>query len=258
MNDKRSPTAESAEPLDRRRRAGRSGRSLAHEVVEGLQAELQSRAIKPGEKLPTEAELMLRFGVGRGVVREALSQMQAGGLVQTHHGVGTFALETAAAGGLHRWPSLAGTGIEQALQLLELRTSIETDAAGLASSRRSDADLRTMRQALDDFSRHLRSVGDTVEPDLRFHSAIAQATGNPYIGDTVAQLAMAIIPPSRVSAAGLEGGRQVQHLQKVNQEHEDIYAAIARSDPEAARAAMRIHLVNSRERQRAAHRAGLP
>ena len=242
-------------PGGRMRRPGRGGRSLTHEVVEGLRHELRSRSIRPGDKLPSESVLMQRFGVGRGVVREALSQMQAAGLVQTHHGVGTFALEPAAQASALAWQRLAGDGIAQTLQLLELRTSIESDAAGLAALRRSDADLRTLREALDDFAAHLQSAGDTVEPDLRFHSAIARATGNPCFGDTVAQLAMAIIPTTRVSSARLERERRVRHLDKVNQEHEDIYAAIVRRDAEAARAAMRIHLVNSRERQRAAHAA---
>jgi GntR family transcriptional regulator, transcriptional repressor for pyruvate dehydrogenase complex len=55
-----------------------------------------------------------------------------------------------------------------------------------------------------------------------------------------------------VNSAALADDDQVSYLNRVNREHEDIYNAIARRDPEAARAAMRTHLTNSRERLRRA------
>ena len=55
-----------------------------------------------------------------------------------------------------------------------------------------------------------------------------------------------------MNSAELDDDDQVSYLNRVNREHEDIYNAIARRDPEAARAAMRTHLTNSRERLRRA------
>jgi len=241
----------------------RPGKGLTHELVEALGGQLKSRAIKPGDKLPTEAVIMQTFGVSRGVVREALSRLQAAGMVQTHHGVGTFALEMAAPGRFQFGNAASsGGGIFDMLEMLELRTSIESEAAGLAALRRSDEHLQEMRSALDDFEKHLATVGETVSPDFRFHLAIAQATGNHYFGELMSHLGLEVIPRTRISSSWLNVEQREQHLQKVNQEHQDIYAAIERRDPEAARAAMRIHLVNSRERQRKAHaepsRANLP
>jgi DNA-binding FadR family transcriptional regulator len=239
-------------------RFGRRGKGLTHDLVEALGAQLRSRKIKPGDKLPTESEFMQRFGVGRGVVREALSRLQAAGLVQTHHGVGTFALEPATPGRFQFGLSAAG-GIADMLNLLELRTSVESEAAGLAATRRTDDHLKEMRSALEDFQRNLTAVGETVPPDFHFHMVIAQATGNRYFSDLMANLGLEVIPRTRVSSSWLNVEQRAQHLQKVNQEHQDIYAAIERRDPEAARAAMRIHLVNSRERQRLAYAdAGRP
>jgi hypothetical protein len=71
----------------------RRSRSLAHELVEGIGAQIQGQALKPGDKLPTESAIMQAYGVSRTVVREALSRLQAGGLVETRHGIGTFVLE---------------------------------------------------------------------------------------------------------------------------------------------------------------------
>lgn len=228
------------------------GRGLTHGLVEALGAQLAAGQIKPGDKLPTESEIMERFGVGRGVVREALSRLQAAGLVQTHHGVGTFALEPASEGRFQFGRPAAG-GIADMLKMLELRTSVESEAAALAAMRRSDEQLREMQGALEDFERHLTAVGETVPPDFRFHLAIAQATGNRYFSDLMAHLGLEVIPRTRVSSSWLNVEQRAQHLRKVHQEHQDIFGAIERRDPEAARAAMRIHLVNSRERQRLAH-----
>ncbi|HTJ98791.1 MAG TPA: GntR family transcriptional regulator, partial [Bordetella sp.] len=73
--------------------ARRRPRSLAQELVESLSTRLRTGEIRPGDKLPTESEIMRAFGVSRTVVREALSRLQASGLVETHHGVGTYALK---------------------------------------------------------------------------------------------------------------------------------------------------------------------
>ena len=233
-------------------RVGRRGKGLPQELVEALSARLKNGLIKPGDKLPPESEIMQTFGVSRGVVREALSRLQAAGLVQTHHGVGTFALEPPAQGRFQFQRPASGS-ISDMLEMLELRTSIESDAAGLAATRRSDEQLRQMFGALNDFEQHLAKVGETVSPDFRFHLAIAQATGNRYISELMGHLGLEVIPRTRVSSSWLKVEQREKHLHKVNQEHQDIYAAIERQDPDAARAAMRIHLVNSRERQRLAH-----
>ena len=237
-------------------RIGRHGKGLALELVESLRARLRDGAIKPGDKLPTELEIMQRFGVSRGVVREALSRLGAEGLVQTLHGVGTFALESSRENRFQVEPP-SMDALADMLDVLELRASIESDAAGLAALRRTDLLLREMHSALEDFARHLSAVGETVAPDFRFHLAIAQATGNRYYSNLMGQLGVAVIPRTRVSLSFLAVEQRAQHLQKVHLEHQDIYAAIERRDPEAARAAMRLHLVNSRERQRKAHAGSL-
>ena len=78
--------------------------------------------------------------------------------------------------------------------------------------------------------------------------SIARATGNEHFADFMQHLGETIIPRARVNTAKLAGDDFAQYLYRVNREHEDIYNAIRRQDPEAARAAMRTHLSNSRER----------
>src|SRR5438477_6565651 len=73
----------------------RKPRRLAKELVDALSEQIRSRLLRPGDKLPTESEIMQEHGVSRTVVREAISGLQSAGLVDTRHGIGTFVLDQA-------------------------------------------------------------------------------------------------------------------------------------------------------------------
>ncbi len=221
--------------------------TLAQGVVEQITASIKSGALKPGDKMPTESAIMEQHGVSRTVVREAISHLQAAGLVQTRHGIGTFVLERPRSNGLGIDAESIVT-VRDVLAILELRISMETETAGLAASRRSEEQVAELAQALDDMRQAMAQGRASVEADRRFHLAIARATGNRYFVDILGQLGQAIIPRSRVDTAHLSQDRPADYLERVHREHEDIFRAIQRQDAEAARAAMRTHLSNSRER----------
>ena len=229
----------------------RKPRNLARGVVAYISESIRAGAIKPGDKLPTESEIMRILGISRTVVREAISHMQAAGMVETRHGIGTFVLQPAPAQSLGVDPGAVVT-MRDVLAILELRISLETEAAGLAASRRTGAQLDTLRRALDSFQASARNGADTVAADMEFHLAIAQACDNRYFHDILSQLGANIIPRSRIDSAKLAQDAPGAYLERVTREHEDIFSAIARRDPESARAAMRTHLSNSRERLRQA------
>jgi GntR family transcriptional repressor for pyruvate dehydrogenase complex len=225
----------------------RKRHTLAQGVVEQITASIRSGVLKPGDKMPTESAIMEQHGVSRTVVREAISHLQAAGLVQTRHGIGTFVLEKPRGGGLGIDAESIVT-VRDVLAILELRISMETETAGLAAARRSDAQVAELAQALDDMRQAMEQGRASVEADRRFHLVIARATGNRYFVDILGQLGQAIIPRARVNTAGLAQDRPADYLERVHREHEDIFRAIQRQDGEAARAAMRTHLSNSRER----------
>lgn len=243
-------------PLPARPR--RKSRSLTEEVVSALSEQIRSGTFRPGDKLPTESAIMESLGVSRTVVREAISRLQAAQLVETRHGIGTFVLEAPRENSLQVDTNSILTMLD-VMAILELRISLETEAAGLAANRRTDTQLKLMRQALDDFEMHVRQrTGNAVTADVAFHLQVASATGNRYFHDILEQLGNTIIPRTRVNSAALADDDQVSYLNRVNREHEDIYNAIARRDPEAARAAMRTHLTNSRERLRRVQESASP
>ena len=226
-------------------------RNLAQGVVAYISDGIRDGSINPGDKLPTESEIMRIQGVSRTVVREAISHMQAAGMVETRHGIGTFVLAPAPANHLGIDPNTIVT-MRDVLAILELRISLETESAGLAASRRSEAQLQQLRGALAHFQAVAADGGETVAADVQFHLAIAQASGNRYFHDILSHLGTNIIPRARVNSAKLAQDDPVVYMERVNREHEDILNAIARQDPESARAAMRTHLSNSRERLRRA------
>ena len=226
------------------------GRNLAERLVGEFTAEIRQGNLRPGDRLPTEAEVVRRFGVSRTVVREAWSQLQAAGLVDTRHGVGTFVSVHRREAGLRADAAQIATVVDL-LAMLELRIGVESEAAAIAARRRSEAQLLAMRAALDQFEAALAAGQETHDADFQFHSLIAEATDNRYFTSFMASLGSKAIPRAHLKLPDAAGDRRRDYLATLNREHEDIFNAIARGDGDGARAAMRTHIGNGRERLKA-------
>ncbi len=234
--------------LERRR-----PRNLALGVVEELADRIRDGRLGAGAKLATEAALMTEFGVSRTVVREALSKLQASSLVETRHGVGTFVTGHADSAVFRIRADQLET-LHDVVAMLELRIGVETEAAGLAAQRRTAGNLEAMHQALAAFNHAVEAGHDAVGPDFRFHLEITRATQNGHFDNLVQTLGTAIIPRARLDPSAASADERQSYLRRVNAEHGSILDAITARDSEAARAAMRTHLANSRERRRRAAR----
>ena len=235
----------------------RRPRSLAFELVDALGDRIRDGRLATGDKLPTETALMGEFGVSRTVVREAISKMQAAGLVETRHGIGTFAVGLGDASAFRIDPQHLAT-LRDVIAVLELRIGLETEAAAIASQRRTAQNLVALREALNMFADAVEEGRDAVAADFQFHLEISRATQNPHFASLMGTLGAMMIPRARLApiGEGAEAAAQTQdlrhYLRSVNAEHESIFDAIANADAEGARAAMRTHLANSRERRRRA------
>ncbi|MFD0669291.1 FadR/GntR family transcriptional regulator [Ramlibacter sp. MAHUQ-53] len=235
--------------------AARRPRSLTADLVQALGDRIRDGRLASGAKLPREADLMAEFNVSRTVVREAMSRLQAAGMVETRHGIGTFVMGLGDASTFRILPEQVGT-LHDVIAVLELRIAVESESAGLAAQRRSEAELAAMRSALDAFAAAVEEGRDAVGPDFQFHLEIARATQNPRFAELMATLGGTMIPRARLESEQPLTPERRDYLRRVNGEHESIYEAIARQDAEAARAAMRTHLANSRERRRRAAAGG--
>jgi GntR family transcriptional repressor for pyruvate dehydrogenase complex len=226
-------------------------RTLAVTLVDALGDRIRDGRLAAGQKLPTEAAIMEEFGVSRTVVREAISKLQASGLVATRHGVGTFVVGLGDAAPFRIPPEQLGT-LRDVIAVLELRIGVETEAAALAALRRTPDNMAAMRAALAAFVLALEEGRDAVGPDFQFHLEIARATQNRHFAELMNSLGTQIIPRARLQQAEPLTPERRDYLRRVNGEHDSILDAISAQDPEAARAAMRTHLANSRERRRRA------
>ncbi len=233
----------------------RPTRGLAQTLVDAIADRIRDGRAEPGTKLPTEAQIMVEHRVSRTVVREALSRLQASGQVRTRHGIGTFVVGSGDTAPFRVSSEMMAT-LQDVVAMLELRVGVETEAVALAAMRRSDANLRVMRDSLDAFEAAVTAGQDAAGADYRFHLEIARATGNDRFAELMTTLGVTMIPRVRLGAqtavAPGAAGLQRDYLRRVNDEHEWIYAAIVARDAETARAAMRTHLARGRERRRRA------
>lgn len=222
---------------------------LTREIAERIADEIASARLTPGAKLPTEQEMVAAMGVSRTVVREAVAALRAQGLIVTRQGAGAFV----AADADRRPFQLSFDGlpsIDEVLDVMELRASVEVEAAGLAAERGSTPARGRVATALMAVDAALGRGESAIDEDFAFHRAIATATGNPQFVHFLEYLGRFIIPRQSVRVAAHRPEGQRAYLETFQREHAAIATAITERDITAAREAMRAHLVNSQQRYR--------
>lgn len=219
--------------------------SLTRQLVERLTADIMSGKLALGSRLPTEQEIIAATGVSRTVVREAVAALRAEGLVTTRQGVGAFVREFARRPFRIDFDQLSS--LRDVLDVMELRTGIETEAAGLAAERASRTELDKISACLDAVDAAIKRGDDAIDQDFALHRSIAGATGNPQFGRLLDHLGRFIIPRQTIRGGpGVASSRE--YSETFQNEHRDIVEAIAAGSVTKARAAMRRHLLNSRRR----------
>jgi GntR family transcriptional regulator, transcriptional repressor for pyruvate dehydrogenase complex len=218
--------------------------SLADRVAEVLTDEITSGRLSPGDRLPTEIQLVKQLGVSRTVVREAVSRLRNAGLVEPRQGAGVFVLE----------PRVQPLDLSveaqrtkaSVLQIVEVRQAMEGEAAALAATRATPENLGRIRAALEAIDADVRAGGDGVDADLAFHQCVGDATGNPVLAETLRYIGSLMRSGIRVTRAN--EARRADFTEQVRREHQILLEAIEARDPEAARAAGRQHMEHAAER----------
>jgi len=224
-------------------------RNLGAELAERLMSDIRSGAYAVGEKLPSELELMGAAGVSRAVVREAVSALRASGLIETKQGIGAFVTESGDTHSFRLDPSYMGE-LENVLNVLELRMSVEVEAVALAALRRSQQHLDAIWAVYREIDSLLDRGEAAVTSDFKLHAKISEATCNPAFSAFMKFLGPVVIPRQTVHVSFRTPSEQVLYLQMLQGEHRRIIEAIEKQDVGEAREAMRVHLVEGRERYR--------
>lgn len=218
---------------------------LSDEVARQLGGAIRSGKFAPGDRLPSEKELAEQFEVSRMVVREAMSRLKSDALVETRQGLGAF-VSAEPGKGLFRLEA-QGPSADDLHNIFQLRVAVEGAAASLAAVNATPAEVATMQQALLDLDADIAAGRDGIEPDNRFHAAIAGASRNPYFDRFLAFLGANL----REAIAHARANTRVRHPDRivpVQREHERVLAAIRQRDAAEAEAAMRAHLSCAMER----------
>lgn len=201
-------------------------KSLADEVAARLQEQVSLGRYKVNDKLPIEPELMKTFGVGRSTIREAIKLLINSGLLRVQQGVGTFVDR----------PTSSNEPIEQRLKrakfedLDEVRQLLEMKIAEKAAINRNVQDIEAISTAL--LQRKTAAVegrlNDCVSADIRFHTAIAEATGNDILADLYKSAAIHLENGFLQMYTDTEPFKQTYHL------HEQLLKNIIAGDAKKA------------------------
>ena len=238
-------------------RARKPRKSLSVQVIQRLREDIENGVYEVGDKLPTEPVLVEQFGVSRTVIREAIAELRAGGLVRSRQGNGVFVQEAQRqAGGLVLLNQVSKK-ISDVIEELELRAAVEIESAGIAAMRASPAQEAEIQGHLVEFSNLVEAGKSTALADFNFHMAIARATNNSRFEEFLSHLGRRTIPRAKLSE--LTGSKYtfLNRDAHLHEEHQVVADAILSKDVSAAREAMRTHLVGSLERYRALARQGV-
>ena len=222
---------------------------LTDQVKAGIVKMIEEQGLAADAKLPTAEQLCIMFSVSRTVVREAVASLTAEGLLWSRRGSGVFVR-------LAERPRINSLCMQEpqdagaVLEMMELRMSVETEAAALAAERRTETHLLRMESALRSAGNDPLTVSGGSNTDRIFHREIAIATGNSRFLMFLDDLGYLLIPRHVLDTSVESEDDRRKFLAEVHAEHYGIYEAITSRNSLEARAAMRTHLEKGRKRYR--------
>jgi GntR family transcriptional regulator, transcriptional repressor for pyruvate dehydrogenase complex len=193
---------------------------------------LSQRVLRPGNRLPPERELAIRFGVSRASLRQALKVLEIMGVISQRVGDGTYVQENAAQIFMHPMELLVLFDSISMAELFEARMMVEPELAARAAERAKSQDLMSLRSAL----KKMKNAGNTetyIEGDLAFHNAIFEAAGN-----RVCQRMFSVLQHALHNSMK----RTLSAPRKGVRSHNNILKAIQARKPVQARTLMLEHL----------------
>lgn len=211
--------------------------SKAVDAINRIQAMLLSGEVGPGDRLPTERDLAIRFSMSRNSIREAVSTLTAMGVLEPRVGAGTYITD------LHPRALLDGSAFALELlrqrnihEVLETRRVLDALAASKAAGRITSHQLAELHELMsimdstDDLDRRMTA-------DLEFHRLIADAGSNRVLAAILNALAGGSSPARR-----WRGATDTHAAERMHTEHLLIYQALQRGDADLAATAAAAHV----------------
>ena len=220
-------------------------RKLSDQVLERLREMIVRGELAPGDLMPSERELMKRFGVGRPAVREAMQSMHTQGLITISHGERSRVSELSADLAFRQMDMVARMLLSASSDNLEFlkeaRRLFEVGMIKIATEKAKPEDIKELKQLLENQRANLGNPPEFIKADIAFHNKIAAMSGNPLF--KAVSEAMLNWLFNYHSDLLIWSGRENITLE----EHEKIISCIASGNSESAESAMRTHLDRSQD-----------
>jgi GntR family transcriptional repressor for pyruvate dehydrogenase complex len=212
--------------------------ALTDEAIERIKEMIVSGELRPGDRLPKEADLAERLGLSRNSLREAVKALSLIRVLDVRQGDGTYVTS------LEPHVLLDAVGFvldfhrdDSVLHLLEVRRILEPAATALAAQIMSDEDIAALGALIATIHADT-PLDDLIANDLEFHRRIALGSGNPALSSLIESLSA---PTLR--ARVWRGLTQEGAAARTNEQHQAIYEAIAARQPDVARSWATVHVV---------------
>lgn len=209
---------------------------VQNEIIGKIKELINYKNLEPGDKLPSERMLSEKFNVSRGNVREAIQKLEFYGLLKSIPQSGTFVANIGVVAMNGMIDDILRLESPDFKSLVETRILLELKTVRLASLRRTEEDLKQIKQALEAYEKKVVSGENAVQEDLLFHLAIAKASGN----STMNTFMLTITPQIIIDFEKYHVCDKNQAFIGIN-EHKEIYKAIKEQNPDLAKQKMKNH-----------------
>jgi GntR family transcriptional repressor for pyruvate dehydrogenase complex len=219
--------------------------STSEEVVTQMREMIHRGELRPGDRLPPERDLAKLLGVSRPTLRAAIRSLAAVGVLQSKQGAGTFVVESDGPPALDSAPlrMMASLHGFKTSEMFEARRSLEMAIAALSAERATAEQMATMAEEIAGMFASLDDPEQFLVHDMRFHQMVAASSGNRILTALMNMVATVLFDVRRKTV------NRARDLKESAEMHRHIYRAIRDRDPDAARNAMRDHLMLAQRAQ---------
>src|SRR5215813_13801086 len=221
------------------------GGTTSEEVVVHLREMIQRGELRAGDRLPPERDLARLLGVSRPTLRAGIRSLAAVGVLQSRQGAGTFVVDNDGPPSLDSSPLRLMAALHgfTSAEMFEARQSIESAMAALAAERASSDHLVSMAEEIAGMYASLDEPEQYLIHDMRFHQTVAAASGNRILTALMNMVATILFDVRSKTV------KRARDLKESAEMHRQIYRSIRDRNPEAARDAMRDHLMLAQKAQ---------
>ena len=224
--------------------------NIGDQVFTQLKDQIINGEWRPGDRIPSEAQLMELFGVSRGTVRQAVQKLAGEGLIITRHGEGSFVQGTGLNNYFQTVAPIFSISEEEMEKIFEFRQMFESGVAEVEAIKATEEQIRRMEQNYERMQREVPTLSKYVHTDLGFHMLVCECTQNP-LAVQILRSYEELLEPSILHMTEVIGvGNGLKY-------HQLLLEAIRSHDPAQARTVMHRHLEDNMQRFRVMHAQGL-